>query len=105
MLTHASGIRTLVEQSWPPREAPLRPAFEVTQISTAIALAEEGLGVTILPSYTVGRHQRLVCRKLIDPEVGRNVEFVRMQGKGLSPAAASLLNFLLTACSPEVTLS
>lgn len=49
-LTRDSGIRLLVEVGFESCELPLKPAFEVAQVTTAIALVEAGLGVAVLPT-------------------------------------------------------
>ncbi|MGO4833761.1 LysR substrate-binding domain-containing protein, partial [Rhizobiaceae sp. 2RAB30] len=50
-LTRDSGIRLLVEVGFEMAEIPFKPSYEVTQVTTAIALVEAGLGIAVLPTY------------------------------------------------------
>lgn len=87
-LTRASGIRLLVEVGFEACEVPLRPRFEVSQITTALAFVEAGLGVTVLPTYAraAAPHSRLAARPLTDPAIARDVVMIRTSGRAPTPA-------------------
>jgi len=50
-LTRDSGIRLLVEFGFEAAQIPLNPAYEVSYVTTALAMVEAGLGVAVLPTY------------------------------------------------------
>ncbi|HTK01504.1 MAG TPA: LysR substrate-binding domain-containing protein [Bordetella sp.] len=74
----------------------LEVAFEVTFPSTAMAMAREGFGVVIQPSYAIPSlaMEGVVGRALNGPAVESDVVLIRRNGSALSPAAASLVELL-----------
>lgn len=95
-LTPESGIRSLAERSWLAAGASIRPAFEVSQIATALALVEAGLGIAILPSYALRKSTPGCIAVRIEPEISRNIEVIRLRSRSLSPAAASFAELLIS---------
>ncbi len=90
MLTRDSSIRALVERTLAESGHDSgKPLYEVSQITTAIMLAEVGLGVTVLPAYawSFARGRDVVSRPLADPQVNRNIYLIQPDGRSLSPAA------------------
>jgi LysR family transcriptional regulator, carnitine catabolism transcriptional activator len=67
----------------------LKPAYEVSQVATALGLAAEGEGVSILPSYAISRGQAasqvlsIATVALVGPVVAREIV-------ALTPAKAKL---------------
>jgi DNA-binding transcriptional LysR family regulator len=90
-LTRDSGIRLLVEVGFEAAEIPLKPAYEVTQITTAIALVEAGLGVSVLPTYALAaaRHRKVTGKLLTDPGISREVVLIHATGRSVSPAVSA----------------
>lgn len=78
------------------REAPLRPANEVTFMTTALAMAAAGLGVTVCMPYAAPlvTLYGLVMRPLEEPVLSRRFFTYTRQGRSLSPAAESFIAFL-----------
>lgn len=99
-LTRESGIRLLAEQSWLAAGVAIRPAFEVTQVTTAAALAEAGLGVAVLPAYATAIATTGVARPLSEPAVEREIALIHLRWRTLSPAALSFSAFLVEAAGP-----
>ncbi|MFC2968901.1 LysR family transcriptional regulator [Acidimangrovimonas pyrenivorans] len=95
-LTRESGIRLLVEIGFETVEQPLRPAHEVHQIATALALVAAGLGVTVLPTYALAAAEgrAVVGRSLADPVIGREVVVIHPSDRALSPAARAFTDRL-----------
>jgi DNA-binding transcriptional LysR family regulator len=87
-LTRESGIRVLVEVGYETAQVPLKPAYQVAHITTALALVEAGLGVAVLPTYALAAvRSRDVCGKaLIDPEISREVALIHPSGRSLQPS-------------------
>ena len=96
MMTRASNIRSIVERACEAAGHSPRPAFEVSQMTTAIMLVEAGLGVAVLPTYiwSFARSQKVVARPLIEPQVRREVSFIQSDSRSLSPAAEGFSRFL-----------
>lgn len=87
-LTPDSGIRLLVELGYEAAHIPLRAAYQVSQISTALALAGAGQGITILPSYvrSVAKSHGLVAMQLLEPAISRDIELISAGGRSDPPA-------------------
>lgn len=95
-LTRESGLRALVEMGFGTLGRPARPAFEVAQVTTAIALVEAGLGIAVLPAIasTFARERAVVPRPLLDPKIGRDISIIRAAGRSLTPAAEGFRRLL-----------
>lgn len=89
-LTRDSGIRLLVEVAYETVGMPLTPAYEVSQITTALALVEARLGVAVLPTYAraAAPHRRVIARPLSNPAIARDIVMIRPSGRSVSPALA-----------------
>ncbi|MFN3349021.1 LysR substrate-binding domain-containing protein [Pseudorhodoplanes sp.] len=90
MLTRDSSIRTLTEGTLVQAgHDPGRPLYEVSQITTAVMLAEAGLGASVLPAYawSFAHGRNVVSRPLVEPQVARNIYLIQPDGRSLSPAA------------------
>jgi DNA-binding transcriptional LysR family regulator len=91
------GIRTLIDQTLSKLNLSFEPAFEVTYLTTALALAARGLGVAILPGYLVASLQPiLVARRIQRPVVSRDLSLMHLADRTLSPAAQALIEVLRT---------
>jgi DNA-binding transcriptional LysR family regulator len=78
----------------------LTPAHEVTFMSTALSMASSGLGVTACIPYATSLVQlyKLEMRPLRDPELRRRFFVFTRNGRNLSPATESAMNFLFKYC-------
>jgi DNA-binding transcriptional LysR family regulator len=96
MLTRESGIRALVEEGYTATQVPIKPTYEVAQITTALALVEAGLGVSALPSYALAscHNRRVAARVLTAPAISRNVEVISCLGRTPPPAASEFVRRL-----------
>ncbi|CAN7490179.1 LysR family transcriptional regulator [Bosea sp. LjRoot90] len=90
-LTRDSGIRLLVEVAYETVGMPLTPAYEVSQITTALALVEARLGVAVLPTYAraAAPHRRVIARPLSNPTIARDIVMIRPSGRSVTPALAA----------------
>jgi DNA-binding transcriptional LysR family regulator len=91
-LTRDSGIRLLVEVGFEAAERQLNPSYEVSQITTALALVEAGLGVAVLPAYARAAipQGRLASRPMKEPAVARDIVMIRASGRSPTPATLAL---------------
>jgi DNA-binding transcriptional LysR family regulator len=109
VLSRASAFRALIDEllakqsiSMPP------PRFEVGYMGTAVALAEAGLGISILPQRAAAliRSRGACFRRLTSPVVSRAATLVTRAGRTLSPAAAAFAEHLTRASgAPRLPVS
>lgn len=87
-LTRSSGIRLLVEIGFETAGVAFQPAFEVSQISTVLAMVEAGLGLAVLPSYALedAKARDLVGLPLAEPTISREVVIIQHADRSRSPA-------------------
>ena len=78
------------------KELRVKPAFEVTFMTTALAMASAGLGVTVCLPYAepLATLYGLVMRPLEEPVLTRRFLLYTRPGRSLSPAADSFIAFL-----------
>ena len=78
------------------RDVPLKPANEVTFMTTALAMVSAGLGVTVCLPYAepLVRLYQLHMRQLHEPELTRRFFVYTRQNRSQSPAAESFIAFL-----------
>lgn len=95
-MTRDSRIRFLVDQAYQSTGQTVRPAYEISHMTTAIMMVEAGLGVAVLPAYVWGfaRVFNVVPKVLSEPEVRREVAIIQQRGRSLSPAAEAFLTYL-----------
>lgn len=72
-------------------------AYEVSSVSSLLALVENGVGIAILPSLAAHSHgMRDICfRPIRRPQLQRSLYHLKRQGRSLSPAAKTLGEFIL----------
>lgn len=96
-LSSTSAFRPLIDKTFEKLGLPMAtPRFEVGYMGTAVALVEEGLGVSVLPERAgaLMRDGRAVWLPLVKPQVSHAATMVKRAGKSLSPAAAAFVSFL-----------
>jgi DNA-binding transcriptional LysR family regulator len=96
MMSRASNIRSIVERACETAGHSPRPAFEVSQMTTAVMLVEAGLGVSVLPTYiwSFARSRKVIAKPLIEPQVQREVSFIQSDSRSASPAVEGFSKFL-----------
>lgn len=79
-----------------PEAERIRPREVVDHISTAFGMAAAGLAVTVSPAYvaTWAKRQGLVMRRIVDPEVVRQVCLYRSAHRVASPAIEGFAEYL-----------
>lgn len=95
-LTPESGIRRLVELGFETAKIPFNPAFEVTHVTTALALVAAGLGYAVLPTYAnvEARARNLAACALMEPSISRDIVLIHASGRSLSPAVLAFIPVL-----------
>ncbi|MBQ5947537.1 LysR family transcriptional regulator [Massilia sp. ST3] len=78
------------------REVPVKPAGEVTFMTTALAMVGAGLGLTVCLPYAerLATSYGLAMRPIEEPQLTRRFFVYTRPGRSLSPAAESFIDFL-----------
>jgi LysR family carnitine catabolism transcriptional activator len=91
-----SSVRMQVERLFEDRRLTLRRQIEANYMSTAIALVQQGLGMTLLPESAVQGHETLACIRLEEPALNRCIGIITRGERTLGPAAEVLAALLAT---------
>ena len=85
------------------RKLQFSPAHQVAFLSTALAMVNEGMGITVCINYAepLVKLYGLQLRPLSDPEIFRDFYVFQRQGRTLSPAAESFLGFVFEKAGPS----
>jgi len=88
-MRQGTRIRTQIDEALARTGRELKPALEVSLITTALALTAEGAGISILPSHMLPKAQfpMLAAIPLSQPTIYRHVSLLSRADFGLSPAA------------------
>jgi len=88
-MRRGTRIRTQIDEALAQTGQALKPALEVSLITTALALTAEGAGISILPAHMLPKAQfpTLVAVPLSQPTVNRHVSLLSRADFALSPAA------------------
>ncbi|MDO8278435.1 MAG: LysR substrate-binding domain-containing protein [Burkholderiaceae bacterium] len=97
-----NAVQVLVDSTAVALGLRLPTSYEVTSILTALALAANGLGVAVLPSYARALRNDGAVRYLPlgKPVVKRDLCLLRLRDRAMSPAAQSLVRILLEPAQP-----
>lgn len=95
-LERSSGLRRLMETGFDAAAIPVRLAFEVQQVNTALALVEAGLGLAVLPGYAAvaAKGRALTSRPLVMPQISREVVLLQPRDRRAPPVAAAFAEHL-----------
>lgn len=95
-LRKGNGIREQLEAGYAAAGCQAKPAFELDQLTTIVAMVEAGLGITILPSYAIKTFSNpsMVARPLGEPLVYRKIDVAHRQDETLSPASDAFVRQL-----------
>ncbi|MBF7144729.1 MULTISPECIES: LysR family transcriptional regulator [Pseudomonas] len=91
-----SSVRMQVERLFEDRHLRLHRQIEANYMSTAIALVQQGLGMTLLPESAVQGHETLACIPLEEPALNRCIGIITRSERALGPAAEALAELLST---------
>jgi DNA-binding transcriptional LysR family regulator len=96
-LTRDSGIRILVEVGHETAQIRLAPAYEVAQITTALAMVEVGLGIAVLPTYAwAGARAMKIAAAALEPAIARDIVMITRTGRAIPPAVSAFARYLGT---------
>jgi len=74
-------------------DVPVAVNIEVVHLTTLIGLVSTGMGISVLPTFSLARFQSpdLVSIELVEPELHRTFYIVHLQNRSLSPSALDML--------------
>lgn len=89
LLNPGYGIRNAIDDAARQAGVKLKMSHEVSLLTTALALTAAGVGYTIAPSELIAfsGFRNLVSRRIIDPEIKRNIAIVSIKNRSMSPSA------------------
>lgn len=93
-LSRSSVFRPLIDSTLSAQSIELGEThFEVGYMGTAVALIEQGLGISILPERAAAliKHRKACFRRLTAPVVSRPMTLVTRAGRSLSPATSAFV--------------
>ncbi|MBB4261373.1 LysR family transcriptional regulator [Bradyrhizobium sp. CIR3A] len=97
-LTRDSSIRILVEVGYEAARIKLVPAYEVSWITTALAMVEAGLGIGVFPTYAWAGAQALnISAAPLVPAITRDITLITRAGRTIAPATSAFARFLRQA--------
>ena len=106
LMRPGSGLRALVDKAfarWHRKNQ--QPAYEVSQVATALGLVEAGEGISILPSYAISRAQssrqeaHLTTVSLVAPVVRREIVALTRLSDAETAASAGFISHFKQASS------
>lgn len=94
LLQTGTGLRNLMGKPMQRWAKQFRIEFEVSNIQTALGLVGAGLGVSVLPAYSLARAetQGIVARPMCEPEVIREIVVLTDPAKSLPSTAEAFLS-------------
>ncbi|MDE2416062.1 MAG: LysR family transcriptional regulator [Comamonadaceae bacterium] len=89
-LARHSSVRQYLEAAFHPQA--MRTLMEVEQLATVMGMVRAGLGISVVPTFTLFhfQHPDLATRPLALPGLTRQIYLVRRRDRGLSAAAQAL---------------
>ncbi|MBS0292621.1 MAG: LysR family transcriptional regulator [Proteobacteria bacterium] len=100
-LARHSSVRQYLEAAFHPQA--MRTLMEVEQLATVTGMVRAGLGISVVPTFTLFHFQYpdLVTRPLALPGLTRQIYLVRRRDRGLSVAAEALHAHVLRERPPS----
>jgi|SRR5688572_1718160 len=88
-IRRGADIRMLIDEALRRAKREFKPTYEVSLLTTSLAMTAHGLGASILPPYLVPHlgYPSLVAVPLVSPVVRRSLSIVTSAERALSPAA------------------
>lgn len=95
-LTRESGIRLRVEIGFERAKLPFAPAYEVSLVTTVLAMVEAKLGIAVLPAYAWAamRDRQIRTVPLIEPTLTRDILLITNASRSVTPGVAAFARFL-----------
>ncbi|GAA4127257.1 LysR family transcriptional regulator [Aminobacter aganoensis] len=95
LLDRNSPLRHIVDRTAGQLGIPLNTRYEVTFGTTALALAEQGLAIAILPANAMRNAQSFRCvpRIMVKPQTHRSIMLVRLANRKPSAAAEKFWDY------------
>jgi LysR family transcriptional regulator, carnitine catabolism transcriptional activator len=102
-MRRGTRIRSQIDEALARTGQELKPALEVSLITTALALTAEGAGISILPAHMLPKAQfpTLAAVPLSQPAVNRHVSLLSRADFTLSPAADQFVKIAKHALSAK----
>jgi len=95
-----SSVRDMVDRAFESIGEVVIPAFEALYVSTALAMVQTGLGLTIQPSSAMelARLRGLKFRAIRHPGLTRQIGVIQNTRRSLSPSAQAFIQMMKAVC-------
>ncbi len=102
MLTRDSNIRQLADRVFVEQRLQVQPAFEVSYVTTAVALVHAGFGLTIVPELEARFFSRNRLRTLLltEPYVQREISLLKRRNMTMTPYLRDFIDLLAQMQAP-----
>lgn len=96
-MCEGSGLRTIMDQTMASIGATVKPSQEVNHVATAVAMVAAGMGIAVLPAYSVrfGEAAGVRAVPLTAPTVQRHVSLATLKRRTPSAATQAMADHLL----------
>lgn len=96
LLNQATALRGMLESITKERNLSLRTRYQFAQAQTLISMANEGLGVAVLPKVTMPKKvsNSVYALRIVNPEIVRQICIITAKGTSLSPASLRLTQLM-----------
>ena len=96
LMARGSSVREIVDQAFASAGVTAFPTCEVNYMSTAIALVQAGLGLSILPSTAVELKSQtdVLSQPIAEAGFAREIALVKRKGSALHPTAEAFIERL-----------
>lgn len=96
-MCRGSGLRTIMDQAMESLGATISPSQEVNHVATALAMVAAGMGIAVLPAYSVrfGEAAGVRAVPLLSPIVQRHVSLATLRRRTPSAATQAMVEHLL----------
>jgi DNA-binding transcriptional LysR family regulator len=98
-ICHGSSVRRITDHTFETAGVSIRPAIEAASVSSAMALARAGLGITALPALALSMFEKgaAVSRPLVEQPVTRGLGIIMRRGNTGPPFLQYMKKCLGTA--------
>jgi DNA-binding transcriptional LysR family regulator len=99
LMARGSSVREIVDEAFAAAGVTAFPTCEVNHMSTAVALVQAGLGISILPSTAIELKSQtdVLSQPIAEAGFAREIALVKRKGSALHPTAEAFIERLATA--------
>ena len=101
-LANETFINSGITKNLASRQSLGKSRFECPNITTLLAMLRSNLGVSVLPSLAVPRHDTMLTSRLLSPLENRRIYLITKQEWTLSPAAEAMIKTITGEMAEQI---